>query len=74
MTKKQFIACLPATIEHPLLGPGELSIVADTYLKKAACYRHLKHGSSYWSFGSSWEEVYSMMNFYLKGKELKQVQ
>ena len=73
MTKKQFIASIPATIEHPLLGHGELALVADTYLKKAACYRHIKHGSSYWSFGSSWDEVYKMMNSYLTARESKQI-
>jgi hypothetical protein len=73
MTKKQFIASVPATIEHTLLGHGELAIVADTLCRKAAFYRHTNHGSSYWSSGKDWEEVYKMMSTYLNRKESREI-
>ena len=66
MTRQEFIASLPETLQHPTWGLGRLEIVADTVLRKFALYRHNDDSTSYWSFGNSWQETYEMMQVYFK--------
>jgi hypothetical protein len=65
MTKDQFLSFVPDSFVHSSRGFGKLQIVADTFLKKAALYRHHDQSTSCWSFGKTWDEVYELMTSYL---------
>ncbi len=64
MTRQEFIAAVPNTIEHRH-GDGKLEIVADTEYEKGACYRHIDKTPSCGNFGRTWDEGYRKIISYL---------